>query len=408
MVGTFLKDDDRRVAIVTGYAGTGKTSALKMLAEQYGAPIVLTPTGKAALRVSEATGLPASTIHRFLYKAETDMKTGAPIFMMKDIQELGDLQGKLLLIDEASMVGKDLWADLNRASVLSGFKILLVGDTFQLPPVTKGDDAGFSALATETQYTVHLTEVVRQALDSPIIRASMLLRSNAPENEAMQLLCAMGASTFTENALDIRSRGGTVVCHTNARRHSINKLLRTALKYGEGTLEDGEPLLVTQNNYNLDRYNGEIVTFSSWDKRPSETMTAIAIDRFTVSSLRMEFGVGVVESSMALLSVDEITGKSEGAKIGNAAIKRAAKIAYKNTLGYDPYEEREVVPPYLHANYGHALTVHKSQGSEWNEVLVVIEDSLGALRGLERKRWMYTAITRAKLKTSYVYLQGRP
>ncbi len=408
MSGRFLKDPDERVAIITGYAGTGKTTLIGQLRKAYGMPTVLTPTGKASQRVSEATGLYASTIHRWLYKPETDPKTGAPIFTLKDVWEIQDMAGKYLLIDEASMVGKDVWIDLNAMSKQCDFKIILMGDLFQLPPVNKGPkdakDNDFNALLWKTPYNVNLTEVHRQALDSPIIRASMMLRGNSPEFSAMGLLTAIGATKLIETALESRTRGGAIICHTNNRRHTLNNQIRQALGYQPGTLEPKEPLLVTQNNYAIDRYNGEVVDFRNWEVQPE--LAQIVSDRYTNSSIEMLFGIGEMEGfvpnlpARVMLSPKEISGATAGSNVGNWAMKKYSSIAYEASGGI-----RDEAPPYVHASYGYALTCHKSQGSEWPEVLVVIEDSLGRIRGIEKKRWLYTAITRAKTLCRYVYVK---
>jgi ATP-dependent exoDNAse (exonuclease V) alpha subunit len=400
VIADFLTDNDAYVAVLTGYAGCGKTTIVKHIAELFGEPVVITPTGKAALRVTEATGISAITMHRFLYDASTDEETGNPIFIIKERSEMTDFIGKLIVVDEASMVGKDIWDDLLLTARMVGFQILLVGDIFQLPPVSKIKD-GFSALEFKTKYRATLTEVHRQALESPIIRASMILRSNRPEHEAMRLLTPIGASKLIETVLDVRSKGGAVICHTNKRRHSMNTLAREALGFKTGTLEEDEPLMVIKNNYKIDRYNGEIVNFTNWDIKPTETTQAIAIDRYTVSSLRMDFGVGIIEKEQtAMLSPTEITGASEEGKIGYGAITKAAKFAYGN-IG-----ERKNAPPFLHCNYGYALTCHKSQGSQFPEVLVIMENSLNAMKGIERKRWQYTAITRSINCVKYMYLDN--
>jgi ATP-dependent exoDNAse (exonuclease V) alpha subunit len=85
MVGKFLAQDKILVAVITGFAGTGKTTLIRELADSYGEPKVLAPTGKAALRVGQATGIFAGTIHKFLYEPTEDPKTGEPVFKMKDL-----------------------------------------------------------------------------------------------------------------------------------------------------------------------------------------------------------------------------------------------------------------------------------------------------------------------------------
>lgn len=398
MIGKFLLDEETTVSVLTGFAGTGKSTLIKYIADNFGVPVVICPTGKAALRVTEATGLSAQTAHRFLYDAGTDEKTGAPFFTIKDIWNMTDYSGRLVIVDEASMLGKSLFEDLLSVARQCSFFILLIGDTFQLPPVSKIQD-GFSALDFDTKYKTHLTKIHRQAEGSPIIMAATLLRSNRPEHEAMSLLTPIGASKLTQTLLETRSKGGAVICHTNKRRHAINTLARQAMGYLVGTLEPGEPIMVIKNNYGLDLFNGEILNFDKWEV---PGLSAVAVDRYTVSSLDMSFGVGLVEGAQAMLSTTEITGKSEEAKIGFGAIAKAAKFAYRDHSNYS--SEEDPAPSHLHANFGYALTTHKSQGSQFPEILFIMESSLNVLKGIERKRLIYTAITRGIHSVKYVYL----
>lgn len=405
MVGEFLDQKGQRVAVIAGFAGTGKTTLIKVIEEEEQTPIILTPTGKAALRVTEATGLSACTIHRFIYKVEDESASGEPIFVLKDKWDFPeDLQDSLVLIDEASMVDGKVWADLMAVARAMDFKVLLMGDRFQLPPVNKEDGKAFCALDVATPFSVNLTEVIRQALDSPIIRASMILRSGRPDFEAMKLLTPIGASKLIENVIRLRDGKGAVLVHRNATRHKINTEVRAALGYEEGTLVAGEPLLVLQNNYTIERYNGEIVRFDGWREPPTSLSSEDVKDPYKNASLKMAFGVATVENSWCMLSPEEIAGKAEIAGIGTWSIRKASKRIFKTKFSSRDEDDRTL--PHLSANFGYSLTVHKAQGSEWDEVLLVCEPSLSAMNEIDRKRFLYTAITRAKEKVSFVYLKA--
>ena len=400
MIKLFREQDVERVARVTGYAGTGKTTLIKEISAAGKTPDVLTPTGKAALRVGEATGVFAMTIHRFLYEPTEDPKTGKPIFKLKETWDdiMVDMIGKLVVVDEASMVDKQVWNDLLTISKRVGFHILLMGDLFQLPPVYKDNDGrGFSTLTLDTPFSVNLTEVHRQAQESPIIRASMMLRSGAPEYEAMETLEAMGANKLVPEIIEARARGGVSICFTNKRRHALNASVRKELGYTNG-LEAKEPILVTQNNYQLNVWNGEVLEFQGWDRPPQEDLVEAVVDRYTGNSMNVHFGVGRLDGQYAVIADESVTGKVEAAGVGAWAVRKAARRWYKDT-----YRTEHSIP-YLDCNYGYALTCHKAQGSEWPEVIVVMEDALSALRGIEKKRWLYTAITRAKDRVRYCYL----
>lgn len=400
-VQCLLIDDPEHMYLTDSFIPTHNTTLIRQLADTYKEPLVLTPTGKAALRVGEATGIFGMTIHRFLYVPSEDPKSGAPIFKLKDSwhEDFAGMDGRYVLVDEASMVARDVWADLLRTAERARFHIILMGDLFQLPPVLEKDGTPFSTLAIETPFKTNLDEVIRQALDSPIVRASMLLRTGRPEYEATALINPIGASRLIESVVESRARGGATICFTNARRHDINNRVRTALGFAPGTLNAGEPLLVIQNNYDLNVYNGEIIDFRGWATPPCEPF--VVTDRFTTSSLRMGFGVTTYNDSEAVMSPEQVTGAAANAKVGNWIVRKTARGWYRNKF------DRKDAAPHLDASYGYALTGHKSQGSEWPEVLVVLDDSLSVLSTIERRRWLYTVFTRAKHTLNFVYLKER-
>lgn len=398
MVEHLLQGDGPRRGVLTGYAGTGKTTLLHVIAETHGSPIVLTPTGKAALRVREATGLPGMTIHKWLYKVSEDGKTGLPRWTKKPLDEIQAPSSGLLVIDEASMLGQDVWVDVWSVASALGYKVLLVGDTFQLPPVTKKTDAPWSALRdVGTKYRADLTEVCRQALDSPIVRASMALRQG--ELEAMDAigtdLAVVPRDRLVARFLELPAGNRALIAHRNATRRELNLEVREALGYGDA-LAAGEPLLVLFNNYFLDRFNGEVVTFDDWVRVPDD---AVAVrDRWRNTSVMLGFGVAQVEGAEAIVSPDEVFGRT--GEMSESTIGKAAK---EHALSRWGYSRSQPPPSHLNANLGYALTCHKAQGSEWGGVAVVMEDSLGAAYTLPWRRWLYTATTRARDRVFLCY-----
>jgi ATP-dependent exoDNAse (exonuclease V) alpha subunit len=405
MIESLLDEEDSKFAVMSGYAGTGKTTMLKVVAEEQGAPLVLTPTGKAALRVGEATGLQASTIHRWLYKASEDPKTGEPRWTKKPINEIQLPTNGLVVIDEASMVSEELWQDLWMFASAIGLKVVLVGDKFQLPPVVKKTDDGewktFSALTDlKTKFRTDLTEVCRQALDSPIIKASMMIRAGELQamDAVMDLLPSTPRNKLVESFLAQTAGQRALIAHTNATRQKLNLDVRAALGYNERFIQEGEPLLVLMNNYGLDRFNGEVVAFNGWTQPPDPPVAVR--DRFKNISAMMTFGQADIEGSTAILSQEEIF--AQAADMPTTTIKRAAGHHAIDRWGFDKLS----APPHLNANLGYCLTCHKSQGSEWKDVTVVVEPTVGGrsgVYGLEGRRWLYTAITRARENVSVCF-----
>lgn len=390
------------VGVITGFAGTGKTTMLKAIASRFGDPLVLAPTGKAALRVQEATGLEASTLHRWMYRpAErlvNGVNTGEVEYILKESQQIARPGNGLVVVDEASMVGRDLWEHLWNVCQLMDLKVILVGDPFQLAPVEptkEKDEDSFSPLTMiDTPHRAHLSQITRQAFDNPILRASMMIRESSRIDQALPLLNRVFRKNFDEKCMEVYQGGGAVIVHKNATRHSVNAMVRSRLGYGPD-LVPGEPLLVLRNTYEIDRFNGEVVKYDGMVKH--DGVLRAVTDKWKNSSKMMSFGVGSVEGKEVLLTPEQVRGETQD--IGDWIIAKTSKTYYGDNYapeGFVPYIGKVWQgPPHLHANFGYALTCHKSQGSEWKQVLVLIETSTRPTT-IEGRRWLYTAITRAK------------
>lgn len=394
MIKTLLGEGDAAYGVLTGYAGTGKTTMLKVFAEEFGPPMIMTPTGKAALRVGEATGLQATTIHRWLYRSAENPKTGDLVFIKRPLDEIIPPENKLVVIDEASMLSEQVWMDVWMTCSALGLKVLLVGDRFQLPPVVKrdGDWTSFSALTNlNTVFRADLTEVCRQALDSPIIRASMLIRQS--DFDAMDAVASLPTVSRAElvNRFLQMNESRALIAHKNVTRQQLNLEVRHQLGYTNG-VQPGEPLLVLFNNYQVDRFNGEVVRFDKW-LAPPGTPQGVR-DRWKNLAAMISFGLAEVEGQSVMMAPEEVFAQTAG--MPEPTVSRASKDYAVVHLGY----ERKLAPSHLNANLGYCLTCHKAQGSEWKDVLVCIEDSVGmrtgGIYGYEGRRWMYTALTRAR------------
>lgn len=394
--------------VVTGYAGVGKTTMLRVFGKIYGDPIVITPTGKAALRVSEASGLSAVTAHRWLYTPAENPRTGAVEFRPRPMADMKLPRCRLVLVDEASMIGVSTWGDILRLCKACDLRVVLIGDGFQLPPVEKGGGAAtidFSTMtpgfATQHGFTrVELTEVLRQAADSPVVRASMGLRAGEGVG-ALRELPRVQLDQIGTTAAATREAGGVVICHSNACRFRVNHGMRGQLFGGEPPAQPqaGETLLCLKNNYTLGVYNGEQVAFQGWDRAPGEPQQVK--DRYTGGEAWIRYGVAHVDGGRCVLALEELEGNT--GKLGGGALQSGAgEYARKNGLWTEDERGKQIPLPYLQANYGYALTAHKAQGSEWPYALVILEPSV-RLNLEEGARWVYTAVTRAKLLAAVYY-----
>lgn len=381
------------VGVLRGYAGTGKTTMLRVLAQEIGQMFIMAPTGKAALRVTEATGLSAGTIHRFIYEPYEDPLSGEVKFRLKDSAKMSQPESCLLVIEEASMIGVDIWNDIYETARRLQCHILCVGDPFQLPPVenAKEGDEPFGVLLPNFKFDfeANLTEITRQALESPIIRASMMLRQGDAV-EAFLQLPRISPKNMLEAHEQVLAEDGVMICHRNTSRQELNTRIRAHRNLSDKTIHDGEPLLVLRNNYDLHRFNGEVLKFEQWIRSPGKQWEIY--DRWKQTVDHSPLGLASVDGDECVLAVRAVFGKLGSVGIG--AIDQVARSAYGTDKSY------------LHCNFGYTLTAHKSQGSEWKSVIVVVERSVQPYTR-DGARWAYTAVTRAREKVGVVWLAGR-
>jgi exodeoxyribonuclease-5 len=320
-----------------GFAGTGKTTLAKELAASVkGNVLFATLTGKAALVLRKKGCDDASTIHSLIYKVEVDQYTGEAHFNLDPDSNL--TRAELLVIDEVSMVGEELATDL-----LSFKKrILVLGDPAQLPPV-KGE--GFFINA---EPDVMLTEVHRQARDNPIIRMSMDIR----EGGRLALgqygdSAVLRRGDIDREALSKAVLGaGQVICGLNRTRTSYNARVRQL----KGLAGDaavwhpavGDRLICLRNKRDKAIFNGGM-----WNLE--------RIDLFDGAKLKL-----------VARSLDEERDPVEVEVFQNFFNGTENDLDWRSKRGTEEF------------TFGWAITCHKSQGSQWDDVLIF--DESGAFR----------------------------
>lgn len=377
------------LAIISGYAGTGKTTLLKVLAKDDPLMFVLTPTGKAAVRVKEAAGCDSMTLHRWMYIPRKNEETGELTYDLRKPEELRIPTYGTLIIDEASMIGAKVFEHLRLFVAALGLNLVLIGDGFQLAPVEMDPElAGFSVFKVPDAERVDLTVVLRQALDSPIIRVSTMVREDGDISNALLELDFVPVAKMDDAAKETWDQRGVIICHRNVTRHSINAKIREMRGLSPDVLETDEPLLVMKNNYDLNVFNGEVFTV---DKLLDKHGPVVVTDRPKNKSMYMNYQEATFfdNPQTAVISPEEVFGKSQD--IDPDFIGRDGRRLLRQV-----YQYRGMEPPaFMNSNLGYALTCHKSQGSEWPYALVILEPSV-RLGQQEGRRWLYTALTRAK------------
>ena len=331
------KDKYNKPFILAGLAGTGKSSVLPFLIESIGLDYsqcaFVAFTGKAS-RVMQQKGLPATTIHRLIYEPRVDSK-GKVFFVRR--YEL-DVSVKLIVCDEASTVGKRLQEDLEHFNI----PILYVGDHGQLDPV--GDDV--TNLMLEPSY--RLETIHRQALDSPIIRIAHLARQGR-YIEFGSYGGLVKKIKYDKLSMNSMIAADQILCGMNKTRKVINNNVREALGHTDPLPVKGDKLICLKNNYNNGLVNGMIGTCEYYDNK--KHILDFTSDDFEIQNIHID------KSIFHSIKAPE----------------------------YDKNREQ--------FDFGYSCTVHKYQGSQANNI-IVIEEYFGRDYDLHNK-WLYTAITRA-------------
>lgn len=333
-----------------GYAGTGKTTLARHIAEGVNGNVKYAAfTGKAALVMRNKGCDNASTIHSLIYRTRESGEE-QPSFELWD--DAPASKAKLIVIDECSMVDAELGRDLMSFDC----PLLVLGDPAQLPPIQGG---GFF---TDAEPDAMLTEVHRQAQDDPIVRMSMAVR----EGRSLDLGTFGESKVVRRDALDpdrVMGADQVLVGRNNTRR-AYN--MRVRQKQG---IEDPFPvaddkLVCLRNNRKKALFNGGLWRVKSRTPSKSKILTM-------------------------RLSPDE----EFGAKVTKVSVRQDC---FSGGIEDIPWEQRR---PYDEFDYGYVLTVHKSQGSQWNDV--VLFDESFAFQD-SRARWLYTGITRAAKRLTVV------
>lgn len=362
-VSAWLRDrKGKQVFRLFGFAGTGKTTIAKEIAARAKGTVCFAAfTGKAALVLRSKGCDGASTIHSLIYKPTQDEQTGIVTFKIN--KDSPAATADLVIIDEVSMVGEDLARDL----LSFGVKVLVLGDPAQLPPV-RGE--GFFINA-EPDFM--LTEVHRQAADSPIIRMSMDVREGRGLRTGTYGECrVIERSGIDRDALrQAVQAADQVLCGLNKTRQAYNTRIRE-IRGMAGEIETwhpvvGDRLVCLKNNHTKGLLNGALwdvteIGFKPWKRNNRFLMQVKSVD----------------EPGMAHVEV-EVPGE----------------FFLGLEKGMDWRELREVDQ----FTYGGCLTVHKSQGSAWDNVLLFDES---AVFRDDAAKHLYTGLTRAAERVTVV------
>lgn len=398
LIAEWYFNTDDLAFVLSGYAGTGKTFLIDYLVREVlhlkagEEAVFVSPTGKAAANLVR-NGTAAGTVHSLIYvrdEDDFDVDENGEIVESEELhfikrEKIGE-KIKLIVIDEASMINEEILRDL----LSFGVKCLFCGDGAQLPPVN-----GACPLMEYPDYT--MTEIVRQAADNPIIQLAAMARKGMPipYGNYGDKVCVVG-----KNALSASERkrlflkADQIICGRNKTRAELNKEIRNYKGINKEVLLPlpGEKVICTLNDWEkpLDRAGKFFLVNGIIGKSLSVTEQA---DNLAV----MEFQPDFLEESVTVpFDVGIFVGDEYTHRYGERAVTLlGGKVVHE--YNYEALRTNRSISdePICRFEFAYAVTCHKSQGSEFD--FVIIFDESWAF-GTDRNRWLYTAITRAKEK----------
>lgn len=422
-----------RVFILNGYAGTGKTTLTSALVQTLRAHrqgvVLLAPTGRAAKVFNGFSGVPASTIHRHIYRNSLMGGYGPPA------PKENKYKDTIFIVDEASMIGSDNEAGSNLLTDLIHYvysgencRMILLGDTAQLPPVGQAESPAMSVDNLHSYglrvSRATLTDVARQSAHSGILHnATRLRRAMAlPTDKAPGIVCLHTGNfddisiVFGEDMPDLLhslySNDGiedtVIVTRSNRSASLYNQAIRSQVLGHEEELTPGDLLIAAKNNYYWTRTvrgldfiaNGEVLRL----------IKVIATEKhfgLRFADVVMEIADRPGIEFEAKIALDTLTGDS--AALDRASMQQIYEgLAAEAPDGVAPSASRLRESPYwnaLQVKYAYAVTCHKAQGGQWKNVFIDLSYIPPDQVGYEFYRWLYTAVTRAR---THLYLISPP
>lgn len=446
-----LRSGDRALFCLRGYAGTGKTtivaSLVKSLIECGRRVELMAPTGRAAKVLSQYTGVQANTIHKKIYRQKS--------LVERNIFQLGrnSAKNRLFIVDESSMIanngaGRSIFGSGRLLDDLieyvysgQGCKLILLGDTAQLPPVGETESPALNNdMLANYGLEVHsfvLTQVVRQSRESSILLNATNLRLLIEESIDCGLslvdkfrfnlkgggnILQISGSELIERIGECYHRDGIdntiVLCRSNKRANIYNAGIRNTILDREEVICRGEYVMVVKNNY----YWTEQLLKNEMcdDTLPSFIANGDVAEVLRVNRMRELYGFKFADATLLFHDYGDMeldvtimldTLHSESPSLNQEESERLYSNVMEDYLDVRSKKRRMELlreNPYFNAvqiKYAYAITCHKAQGGQWKSVFIDWGNLTTDGQDIEYGRWLYTALTRS---TEQVYLVNWP
>lgn len=439
----YLSDkDNEQIFLLKGYAGTGKTTIISTVVKNLPAlrlkSSLMAPTGRAAKVMSNYAKKTAQTIHKCIYYPKKNAKGGVN-FVQKD----NKFRNTVFIVDEASMIpdfssGDDLFSGNSLLDDLIEFvfsgencRLILIGDTAQLPPVKADlspalDEKILTNKYHTKVYSIELKEVVRQKLDSSILSNATNMRIGLQEafpeqfkfnlkkqNDLIRLIDGHEIMDAINTAYENDGHEETaIVVRSNKRANQYNQQIRQRILMREGEIAVGDFLMVVKNNYFWLKPSSEAGFIANGDIIEIQKIKGIFdLYGFRFAKIKAQMvdypDMNAFETVIILDTLDSNTPSlafEDSQKLYQEVLKDYADIKskYKQFLKVKNNEFFNA----LQVKFSYAITCHKSQGGQWNTVFI---EQPYLPEGLDESslRWLYTACTRAKTKLYLIGFQNQ-
>ena len=430
----FIKIDEfistlgnRSIYVLKGYAGTGKTTLLASLVKSLPTlgkrSVLLAPTGRAAKVLAKYSKKNSSTIHKKIYWIKTN-KNGNTFITLKENTHTNTI----FIVDEASMIPEGSDSSFSNRSLLEDLikfvyegidcKLILIGDTAQLPPVHLDISPALDTEKLELTYNKQviaqeLKSVVRQKKNSLILENATQIRNLILDqnyilpklktnNEVVNISTGEDLQDHLESSYSTSGiENTTVICRSNKRANQYNAQIRNKIRWQENQISSGDILMIVRNNYfwlekdNAAGFlaNGDIVEVTKIHE---------SIERY---------GFTFAKASLKLLDYPE-EKDLETILLLNTLTSETSSITYneyKNlykAVGLDYKGQKEINKKIkeneyfnaLQVKFAYSITCHKSQGGQWENVFIDLGYFTEEMMDKSYLRWLYTAFTRATKK----------
>lgn len=367
-----------KYVVISGYAGSGKSTLVNFAVAALSS-FNIDPekdvcyaayTGKACQVLLSKGNHNVLTLHKLLY--ETFPKPDGTFFR----RERSFLQFKVIVADECSMIPKYLVDLLLKHNVF----IIFLGDNFQLPPIDKDTDNHLLDIPD-----IFLDEIMRQALDNNIIRLSIAVREQKKlfyeKNKDAAIISKRELNTGALTWAD------QILVATNKTRISLNNQMRDLLGH-QGAPQDGDKIICSRNYWDKIAENEDPLVNGTIGFLSNSYESFVQFPKYLYLKQQVKTICGIFTSDTNA-NFGELSFDKEMILTGTQTLDRAASYKIYRSKKYN------MLLPYQFL-YGYAITVHKAQGSEWDNVLITEENF--PFDRTEHARWLYTAITRSSKK----------